>query len=48
MTLTTSYLGQVNYLKTVQAMQDYTAGRDATADEVERVRAALPPDCPRA
>ncbi len=34
MTLTTSYLGQVDYLTTVQAMQDYTAGRDVTADDL--------------
>jgi lipoyl(octanoyl) transferase len=34
MTLTTSCLGQVDYLTTVQAMQDYTAGRDATADDL--------------
>lgn len=34
MTLTTSYLWQVDYLTTVQAMQDYTAQRDATADDL--------------
>lgn len=34
MTLTTSYVGQVDYLTTVQAMQDYTAQRDATADDL--------------
>ena len=34
MTLTTSYLGQVDYLTTAQAMQDYTAQRDATADDL--------------
>ena len=34
MTLTTSYVGQVDYLTTVQAMQDYTAQRDAAADDL--------------
>ena len=34
MTLTTSYVGQVDFLTTVQAMQDYTAQRDATADDL--------------
>ena len=34
MTLTTSYLWQVDYLTTVQAMQDYTAQRDAAADDL--------------
>ena len=34
MTLTTSYLGQVDYLTTVQAMQDYTAQRDDAADDL--------------
>jgi lipoyl(octanoyl) transferase len=34
MTLTTSYVGQVDYLTTVQAMQDYTAQRDDAADDL--------------